>query len=257
MPEAGSTESGFWKTSAQRLEGAPLDAIKLVAAVLMIGDHVDTILLDGHAVWLWRLGRIAFPLFCCVAALHLARGNDPGRYALMLLLLAVPTQPVYAAAFPYGTTEASILVTLAVGTALAAWLAKAGPWRHAALAVGLACVLLLPGLAKTGVDFGLAGMLLPGAFLLALTGRTGGVAWLVAVILALNVHGWHPRGEAPLPSALFDGATILFGLFAIGLLAMRLQGRPRFLPRYALHAFYPGHLLVLMGLRAAGFAIVA
>ncbi|GJE54354.1 TraX family protein [Methylobacterium thuringiense] len=255
MPDAGSTETGFWKTLGSRLEGAPLDAIKLVAAVLMIGDHVDTILLDGHAVPLWRLGRIAFPLFCLAAALHLARGHDPGRYVLTLLLIAVPTQPIYATAFPYGTTEASILVTLAAGTAFAVWLAKAGAWRHAVLAAGLACVLLLPSLAKTGVDFGLAGVLVPGAFLLALTGRAGGVAWLVAVILALNVHGWHPRGEAPLPSAMFDAATILVGVAAIVLFAMGLQGRPRFLPRYALHAFYPGHLLALVGLRAAGFAI--
>ncbi|MFD0935093.1 TraX family protein, partial [Methylobacterium trifolii] len=106
--------------------GAPLDAIKCAAAVLMVGDHVDTILLDGHAVLLWRLGRIAFPLFCLVLALHLARGADPGRYVLALLVLAVPVQAVYAAAFPYGTSEGNILFTLAAGAALSAALARAG-----------------------------------------------------------------------------------------------------------------------------------
>lgn len=243
------------RLDAARFSGAPLDALKIAAAVLMVGDHVDTILLDGHAVALWRLGRIAFPLFCLVAALHLARGNPPGRYALTLLAIAVPTQPIYAAAFPYGTTEASILATLAAGTAFAAWLERAAAWRHLALAAGLACALFLPGLAKTGFDFGLAGVILPGAVLLAISGRAGGLAWLAAAILMLNAHGWHPRGGDPVGSALLDAATIAVGLAATVLIALRWEGRPRILPRYALHVFYPGHLLVLTLLRAAGFAL--
>lgn len=238
-----------------RLTGAPLDAIKLAAAVLMIGDHVDTILLDGHAVVLWRLGRIAFPLFALAVAVHLARGKPAGPYVATLLLIGVPSQPVYAAAFAYGTTEANILFTLAGGTALAGWLVGAGPWRHLALAAGLIGALLLPSLAKTGVDFGLAGLVLPGVLLSFLLGRTGGLAWLVAVVVALNAIGWHPRGEEPVVSALLDAATILVGGSVIVLAATRLEGRPRFLPRYALHGFYPAHLLVLIALRAMGFVV--
>ena len=238
-----------------RLPGAPLDAIKCAAAVLMVGDHVDTILLDGHAVILWRLGRVAFPLFALACALHLARGRPVAPYAAGLLLVAVPTQPIYAAAFPYGTTEASILVTLAAGAVLAAWLARAGGWRHLALGAGLACAGLLPGLAKTGVDFGLAGLLLPGAFLLALRGAGGGLAWLAAAACALNAIGWHPRGEAPALDAALSAATILAGVPLVVLAALALRGRPRFLPRYALQVFYPAHLLVLAALRAAGLAV--
>ena len=238
-----------------RLAGAPLDAIKCVAAVLMVGDHVDTILLDGHAVLLWRLGRIAFPLFAFVAAVHLARGRPVGPYAAGLLLAGVPTQPVYAAAFPYGTTEANILFTLAAGTAFAAWLAAAGQIRHLALAAGLACALALPALAKTGVDFGLAGLLVPGAILLCLRGDAIGWFWLPAVIVALNAVGWHPRGEAPVASALLDAGTVLVGGGAVILAASGLAGRARFLPRYALQAFYPGHLGLLVALRAAGLTL--
>jgi hypothetical protein len=236
-----------------RFAGAPLDAVKLAAAVLMLGDHVDTILLDGHAVVLWRLGRVSFPLFCLVTALHLTRGADPGRYVLGLLALAVPTQIVYAAAFPYGTTEGSILFTLAAGVGLAAWLARAGEGvAHLALAAGLATAILAPGLAKTGVDFGLAGILMVPALRLALDRPMRFGPWLAAAILALNWHGWHPRGEDPAVSACLDAATGAAGLAGVAAAALRLEGRRRFLPAHALQAFYPAHLLALTGLRALG-----
>ena len=243
--------AGGFFVPAAALAGAPLDAIKGVAALLMVGDHVDTILLDGRAVALWRLGRIAFPLFCVVAVLHVLRGADPGRYVLALLALAVPTQAIYAAAFPFGTTEGSILFTLAAGIALATRLDRAGAGlRHTALALGLAVVFLAPALAKTGVDFGLAGILLPAALLLALREPRAYGVWLVAALVGLNWHGWHPRGEAASVSALTDAATILVGVPLVLLAALRLRGRPRFLPAYALQAFYPSHLAVLIALRA-------
>ncbi|WP_375456410.1 TraX family protein [uncultured Methylobacterium sp.] len=233
--------------------GAPLDAIKCAAALLMVGDHVDTILLDGHAVVLWRLGRIAFPLFCLVLALHLARGADPGRYGLALLVLAVPTQAVYAAAFPYGTTEGSILFTLATGAALAAFLDRAGAMlRHLTFAAGLTVVVAAPNLARTAVDFGLAGILLPPALLLTLRDPPVYVPWLAAVVVGLNWHGWHPRGETAWVSALTDAGTILVCVPLAALAASGLRGRRRFLPPYALQAFYPGHLAVLVALRALG-----
>lgn len=236
-----------------RFPGAPLDALKLAAAVLMVGDHVDTILLDGRAVALWRLGRISFPLFCLVTALHLARGADPGRYALALLALAVPTQAIYAAAFPYGTTEGSILFTLAAGTALAAWLERAGEGTaHLALGAGLALAFLVPSLARTGVDFGLAGILMVPALRLALDRPRRFGPWLAPAILALNWHGWHPRGAAPALSACLDAAAVAAGLAGVAWAALRLGGRGRFLPPYALQAFYPAHLALLAGLRALG-----
>ena len=224
----------------------------------MVGDHVDTILLDGHAVALWRLGRIAFPLFCIVTALHLARGADPARYVLALLVLAVPTQPVYAAAFSYGTTEGSILFTLAAGAALAATLTRAPAIVcHAAFALGLAIVFLAPQIAKTAVDFGLAGILLPPAILLTLARPRAFGPWLAALILGLNSHGWHPRGEEPAISATYDALTILVGTSALVAAALLLRGRGRFLPPFALQVFYPAHLAILAALRAAGYGVAA
>lgn len=235
-----------------RFGGAPLDAVKLAAALLMVGDHVNTILLDGAAPWLWRLGRAAYPLFALAAALHLARGADPRAYAAGLLLWAVPTQVVYALAFPYGSREASILVTLAMGAVLADALERAGAWRHLAFAAGLAACALAPGLARTGVDFGLAGVLLPPALLGALRRpRTDG-PWLALTLVALNATGWNPPGE-PRPVSTLSAAGIGLGAVLLALrLAPRLAGRPRFLPGRSLQVFYPAHLAALAGLRALG-----
>ena len=237
------------------LAGAPLDAVKVCAAVLMLLDHVNTVLLDGRAVWMWRLGRAAFPLFCFVLACHLARGRDPGRSIATLLLFGIPTQLAFAAAFPYGGREASILFTLAAGAALAAALLPPARrrWAQPALGAGLGAALLAPGLARTGVDFGLAGMLLPAAMLLALTGpRAAGVAWTLAVLAALNAATWAPPGETWLAKLATDALVAALVAAAAVALAATLRGRPRFLPRYALHLFYPGHLAFLALLRALG-----
>lgn len=238
-----------------RLAGAPLDLLKLAAVVLMVGDHVDTILLNGSLPELWRLGRIAFPLFCLVAACHLARGSEPGRYAATLLLIGIVTQPVYAVAFPYGGTEASILFTLAAGAVLGPALATIGPWRHAVLASGLALVLVVPRIAQTGVDFGLAGVMLPAVLFLALRRPWPDALWLLALVPALNAFGWQPRGEPRALSIALDTATVLIGTGVLVAAAAAARGRPRFLPRYALHLFYPGHLAVLAVLRALGVGI--
>src|SRR3954453_9052970 len=87
------------RSLASRLSGAPLDVVKLAAAALMLGDHVNTALLGTSVPLLWRFGRIAIPLFCFVLPCHLVRGTDAGRYGWGLLLVGVATQPIFAEAF--------------------------------------------------------------------------------------------------------------------------------------------------------------
>ena len=179
------------------------------------------------------------------------RGADPGHYVLALLALAVPTQAIYAAAFPFGTTEGSILFTLAAGIAFATALDRASAGlRHAALAVGLAVVFLAPALAKTAVDFGLAGILLPAAILFAVREPRAYGAWLVAAVVGLNWHGLDPRGEVAWVSALIDAVTILVGVPLVLFVALA-AARPTALPAgLRAPSVYPGHLAVLVALRA-------
>jgi len=247
-PERAGVPTPTWVGD---LFGAPLDVIKGVAAVLMVIDHVNTVLFDGAFVAMWRLGRISYPLFAFVLACQVLRGADRSRALATLLLAGIATQPIYAAAFDYGSREASILFTLAAGFALAEALVRTRePVRHLVLAAGIGSMLLAPHWARSGVDFGLAGIVLPGALALAIVDPLRFGPWAAATLFALNFGNWKPSAESALAGAGLDFASALSGGALIVLLARRLTGRPRFLGRYALHAFYPAHLLALAGLRA-------
>ena len=223
--------------------GAPLDVVKLVAAVLMVMDHVNVIFLEHDANIWWKLGRIAFPLFCFAVACNLRRGASVPEYVGMLLLLGAVSQPIYAKAL--GAHDGNILFTLAVGATIIAVLrTKSLLLQHAVLAVGVAAVFnpWLP--ARPGLDFGLAGMLFPAAVFLVMDGRRSHVVWLVLLLVGLNWHHPDPLRFAPMPAALFAGV----GSMVVVLSAIAFRQRARLLPRYALHVFYPGHLLVLMAI---------
>lgn len=215
----------------------------------MLGDHVNTALLGSSLPLLWRFGRIAFPLFCFVLVCHVLRGVDVGRYAVTLLVIAVPSQPIFATAFR--VEFGSILFTLAAGGALAAVLIRQSSWvQHAVMAGGVTAVFTWPA-ARSGVDFGLAGMLLPSAMLLTLAASRWHAPWLVAVLLGLNAYAARGPDETWLSGMATDGLFAGLGALVVIFAATRAR-MARFLPRYALQAFYPGHLLALIWLRALG-----
>jgi hypothetical protein len=235
------------RTSFFALDGAPLDTVKLVAAAAMVSDHVNDVLLGHDHLALWYVGRLAFPLFCLVFALNLRGGAPLAAYVARLTPFAILSQPIYRAAFHDGLDN--ILVTLLLA-GIVAILLDARPKRvqHAVFAIGAAASFAAPWTSiSTGLCFGMAGLLLPAALKLTLEGRRDAAPWAALLYLGLN---WFPRDE------LFDSlAAPVFALavaVATSALARRLAGRPRFLPRYALYAFYPLHLLALIGWRALG-----
>jgi hypothetical protein len=229
------------------LAGAPLDIVKLVAAVTMVLDHTNKSLFASHSAACWYIGRLAYPMFALAIAAHLFRGTRPLPYIQRLFVLAVISQPAYSAAL--AGSEPNAVFTLAAGTVLATLLATA-PRRlqHAAFAAGM-IALAIPALhPHAGLDYGVIGTLYTAVLLLAIMAPKAHLAWLAALSFGLNyfANSW--------PGDNF----IAFGVIALGgaatlWLALRFEGRPRFLPRYAFYAFYPGHLLVLALIKAALF----
>jgi hypothetical protein len=231
--------------------GAPLDLIKTVAAVLMLGDHINSALLEPPALLVWRFGRIAFPLFCFVLASYIARGMDARTQVVRLLVFGALTQPIFNAAFPWAPREANILFTLAAGAALAQGLADRSSWaQHVTFAVGALVIWWWPALARTGVDFGLAGILFPAALALLLRRQWLHGFWVLVLLFALNYGAKRPSDEALVLGAAVDGLYAGLGSLCVVACAAAVSGRRRFLQRYALYAFYPGHLLVLALWRA-------
>ncbi|MGE5203276.1 MAG: TraX family protein, partial [Acidobacteriota bacterium] len=228
-----------------RLDGAPLDFLKLVGAAAMVVDHVNTVLLKYAVFDLWYVGRLAFPLFCFGLVCNLHRGTDAVVYVRTLLLFGIAAQPIYGATLG---DDGNILFTLAIGAALAAALrGRPALLQHAVFAMGIAAILTPWLKARSGVDFGIAGVLFPAALLLLLEGGRLHAIWVSCLLLTLNAHP---------PAGLFGTQTLVAllcagpGSLAVLTLALALEGRARFLPRYALHVFYPGHLLILIALRA-------
>lgn len=237
-PPAAPNGADF--TVADILSGAPLDVVKLIAAVLMVVDHVNVVFLGHEANVLWRLGRIAFPLFAFALACNLKRGASLPDYIVRLLLIGAVAQPIYAAVLK--DDDANTLFTLAVGMAIATALRSRPLWvPHAVFCAGVVAIFCPYIRVRAGLDFGLAGMLLPAALFMLIEGRRSHILWLAPLLVGLNWFFPDPWQFAPLGAALFAA----IGAGAALLLAVAFKHRPRFLPRYAFYVFYPAHLLVL------------
>jgi hypothetical protein len=224
--------------------GAPLDFVKVVAACLMVVDHVNYVFFDHVANFMWYLGRPVFPLFAFALVCNLMRGANTQNYLEKLILFGILSQPIYATLV--ATEVGNTLFTLAVAAVLVVSLRSWHPVvQHLVFLAGIATIFSQFFRAQQGLDYGLAGMLFPAALYLVLEGKWSYILWLVLLLFALNwfpVEAWKLK---PIQVACFAGTVSIL----VALVALALKDRPRFLPRYALHIFYPSHLLALLALR--------
>ncbi len=101
-----------------------IEAVKWLALLFMIGDHINKYLLNDTVDWLYDAGRVAMPLFTFVLAYNLARPNTlaSGGYRRTMIRLAVcgaAASPVFIAlgGVSHGWWPLNILFTLLVLTA--------------------------------------------------------------------------------------------------------------------------------------------
>lgn len=210
-----------------------LEALKWIAVVLMLGDHVDAVLLDRTSPVLYELGRIAFPLFTYVFAVNLARpGTDwqatYRRVMRRLLLLALLSVPFSVLAFErYNLLPANILFTLAAGMALV-WCIRRNDIPTALL--GSATFLLSGAL----VEFYWPGLIVVVAF------------WVMCAYRGWAAYAFALASVALL--CLLNQNLFAFLVFpVIALVAWWKPNVPRL--RWAFYIFYPTHLALLAALR--------
>lgn len=196
------------------------EALKWVALVLMTGDHVNKVLLDGSHPWLTDLARVVFPIFAVVLAWNVARHPDPQATARAIkrtLIAAVLVQPLHAAAFGYWL-PLNILFTLSAGLLVATT-------RNPLV------VVLVGLLGGAFVDYAWAGVLVVFA----------------AAMLAREPASWAARGMfavALICLCWFNGNG--WALLALPMLAVGAQ-LPVSLPRWrwAFLGYYAAHLAAL------------
>lgn len=253
-------------------QGSAVDMVKLIACLLMVVDHVNLIFLDLHPV-LWLMGRLVFPLFCFVVAVHALRGIDPKRYLLKLLPFAALSQIPYVwmlwdVAFLEDPSKIvlNVIFTLGVGGVIAGLFKDKGDvFIWLCLFGALIGELFLP---TTIFEFGLFGVLLPLmvvrllAMDISVSGMLPMFTGLLPMFICLGVCnaqlGWGVVNVIEFIEAL--GIFLLAFLFmAIGsfhvlrhISEANLEEKPRFMPRYFFHIFYPAHLAIIAGLNYFG-----
>lgn len=204
--------------------GGTLTALKWLAVVLMVVDHVDW-LVYGRTLGLHdTLGRLVFPIFGAIVGYNAARpgallAGAHGRMVRRMLLVGVLATPVYV--YLAGWIPLNIMFTLALGV----WVCNV--LQHDTKGSGFVAVaLVLVGGAL--VDY-----------------QWFGLAYIVAVWAAYS-RRWSPWWVLAAAVALVVINGNLVALWALPVLflvsRLRLQ-----LPRHqlAFYAVYPVHLVGL------------
>lgn len=206
------------------LSDGTVEALKWIAFLAMVADHIDVLFFDRTMPALFAIGRVAMPVFAIVLGYNLSRCRDPERVVRRLIIAGLLVQPLAIATINRGEIlPLNILLTFAAGAALVT-LGDRGRLH-------LAGVLLV--VATLAMDYSVIGAgLVAVSWLYFRTGRAGalaGLAVLVAGLCALNGNSWALVGV---------GLVLAAGWVPVDL--PRVRG--------GFLALYVGHLLALGGL---------
>lgn len=248
------------KTFVPQVDGRALDFIKIAAAVFMVIDHIDMIWFDRDIPGvLMLLGRATFPLFCyALAVAFLKAGPEKApdyalrKYMPRLLVLAVISEGV--SLLTRDTGLLNVIFTLALAAGIAGYSYRLKDWHlilltFLALAFDYQCG---PWLSDRHLypEFGTAGILLPTAIMAYMQGRKGGFACMLALIAIMNleitevIENLTPLVMAYVVLIWFSSTVLPWWVIKW---SQRLPNEGRLLHKYALHIFYPGHLLAIWG----------
>lgn len=203
--------------------------LKLLAVITMFIDHgtliFSTFLPEAVVLILRKVGRLAFPIFCFLAAEGYVHTRNKKRYAWSLLLFAliseVPFDLMLSGSWYYAGKQ-NIYFTLFFGVLMMFYYENAEGWMKKALlmlCVGVTTILL-------DVDYGIRGVLL---------------------IFLLYVLREQPFAKTALAFPLLSGGWAAFAAF----LPINLyNGKRGFIQapwlKYSFYVFYPAHILILL-----------
>lgn len=245
---------------------AAIDLLKWVAIVTMVIDHIAHLAVQ-RLDFLHVPGRIAFPLFCLVIATHVFR-QQPGqlesasnwRWIKRLLIYACVSQPIFTLYIEVATGD--IMFTLLLGLALA--LSYHHRSSHRAAPYLFLAVLVFSLHWRAVISYGVCGVLLPVAFVYAMTQRTL-ETWLVPALLAFlsNMPSAElyslivaPAGTFAVDPVMVAGAIMAAFACWIGLWVCKQKIPFSVMPVTGwAYGFYPLHLafLALVGVALPSF----
>ena len=244
-----------------QMDGRALDFIKIAAAIFMVIDHINLIWYDGNVHGMFLVGRATFPLFCyALAVAFLKAGPEKSpeyalrKYVPRLLALAVVSEAV--SLLTRDTGLLNVIFTLAFAAGIAGYSYRLKDW-HLILLCVLALIIddqcsLWLGERHILPEFGVAGIMLPAAIMMYMQGRKGGLACMLALIAVMNlgefadiINNLNAAVISYVALVWFSSAVLPWWVIEW---SQRLPNEGRLLHKYALHIFYPGHLLLIFGL---------
>jgi len=219
----------------QSLSNAWVPLAQWLAILAMTIEHVTKFVWpESPAVpWAIALGRIAFPLFAGMVAWHLLHNTRrPLRYGLRLLGVGAMAQLPYVLVV---APKLNVCFTLGLGL-LAIVALQQVQERYLQAAIGIVLTILAVSISPH-VEYGLLGLLLVPAFVLAFRYSHRTIAAIPLLLLAALING------PPLYMLISTATAMTLILLANGSL------RPRFpvpaIPRSLRLSWYPLHLLVI------------
>jgi hypothetical protein len=226
-----------------------LDLVKWLAMLTMVIDHLRLVWPDWSDLFI--PGRFAFPLFCVGIAANVARSRSGellttanGRYLGLMLLFAAISELPYRSISTSGLFN--VMVTLSLGLIIA-WGVHHRTLLSGVFALTAAAVAYS---IKDPLMYGFYGALVPAAVLIAI--KKPGVLWLLPAILCLlsNTRGSAASRALDLELYSLLAFSAAFAAPLIGLWLLRTNLAFKVWPvRQWGYWFYPGHLVVLQGLR--------
>lgn len=230
------------------------NALKILASVFMVIDHVGVILFP-NIIWLRIVGRLGFPIFAYLIAEGARHTRSKWRHFLTMLGFALIIQIVYFIYKP--SREMNVLVTftlsLAVIYALENFKSALFSGKETTSKKLLTALLFLGSVAAVSLldhvldlDYGAAGCMLPVFPALFTTPKTtDGKVPAIFEMLDTKPIRILATALGTLALAFSDGGIQYYGLCAIPLLFLYSEQRGKLKMKYFFYIFYPVHLLLI------------
>ncbi len=225
--------------------------IKIIAAVLMVIDHIGVIL--GQADGILRiLGRLSMPLFAYMIAEGAKYTKNKVKYLGMIAGLATGCQLVYY--FALNDTYMCILVTFSLSIALI-YALNFVKWAHFSgkgnLVTKIVSPLFFIGLVALVyylttvlmIDYGFFGIMMP--VFASITDMRGyeipeKARWIESHYVRVGLM------TIPMLLRMIDSELIMwYSLLALPILLLYSEKRGRWKMKYFFYVFYPLHLVII------------
>lgn len=216
--------------------------LKMVAIIAMLIDHIGGILFVGtqYEFYFRVIGRIAFPIFCFLIVEGFYHTSNLRRYMLRLGVFAIISEVPFDLAFSDYTTPQGILekqnvfFTLYIGLVtimLMRRVSKKFAWNQVISSILNVMIVFSMSIIIIAInsDYTVLGILLIVAFYLFRGKKTALTIAVLALTFSVSIQ-------------IFAVFSMLFIWYYNG-----EKGRP--MNKYIFYAFYPLHLLALVGIR--------